>query len=69
MASGRGLMKPRPFRCWLRVDNYFIWSFIGPVAFVILVSGGGGGRGGAVGLGGALGPAVGLRIRPQTPPR
>ena len=68
MASGRGLMKPRPFRCWLRVDNYFIWSFIGPVAFVILVSGGGG-RGGDVGLGGALGPSVGLRIRPQTPPR
>ncbi|KAM8793907.1 adhesion G protein-coupled receptor L1-like [Eudromia elegans] len=24
--------------CWLRVDNYFIWSFIGPVAFVILVN-------------------------------
>ncbi|XP_064262180.1 adhesion G protein-coupled receptor L1-like, partial [Passer domesticus] len=24
--------------CWLRVDNYFIWSFIGPVAFVILVT-------------------------------
>ena len=67
MGSGRGLMKPRPFRCWLRVDNYFIWSFIGPVAFVILVSGGR--WGGAVGLGGALGPAVGLRIRPQTPPR
>ncbi|ETE73569.1 Latrophilin-2, partial [Ophiophagus hannah] len=21
--------------CWLRVDNYFIWSFIGPVSFVI----------------------------------
>lgn len=27
------------FRCWLRVDNYFIWSFIGPVSFVIVVSG------------------------------
>ena len=25
--------------CWLRVDNYFIWSFIGPVSFVIVVSG------------------------------
>ncbi|XP_053907714.1 adhesion G protein-coupled receptor L1-like [Cuculus canorus] len=25
-------------RCWLRVDNHFIWSFIGPVAFVILVT-------------------------------
>lgn len=24
-------------RCWLRVDNYFIWSFIGPVSFVIMV--------------------------------
>lgn len=24
--------------CWLRVDNYFIWSFIGPVSFVIGVS-------------------------------
>uniref|UniRef100_A0A3P8W0J3 Adhesion G protein-coupled receptor L1 n=1 Tax=Cynoglossus semilaevis TaxID=244447 RepID=A0A3P8W0J3_CYNSE len=23
--------------CWLRVDNYFIWSFIGPVSFVIMV--------------------------------
>ncbi|KAF7477165.1 Hypothetical predicted protein [Marmota monax] len=22
--------------CWLRVDNYFIWSFIGPVTFIIL---------------------------------
>uniref|UniRef100_A0A8K9XLQ4 Adhesion G protein-coupled receptor L1a n=1 Tax=Oncorhynchus mykiss TaxID=8022 RepID=A0A8K9XLQ4_ONCMY len=22
--------------CWLRVDNYFIWSFIGPVSFVIM---------------------------------
>lgn len=27
------------FSCWLRVDNYFIWSFIGPVSFVIVVSG------------------------------
>nr|XP_033771719.1 adhesion G protein-coupled receptor L2 isoform X4 [Geotrypetes seraphini] len=24
--------------CWLRVDNYFIWSFIGPVAFIILLN-------------------------------
>lgn len=24
--------------CWLRVDNYFIWLFIGPVSLVILVS-------------------------------
>uniref|UniRef100_A0A8C0FFT5 Adhesion G protein-coupled receptor L2 n=1 Tax=Bubo bubo TaxID=30461 RepID=A0A8C0FFT5_BUBBB len=23
--------------CWLHVDNYFIWSFIGPVTFIILV--------------------------------
>ncbi|KAG8555282.1 hypothetical protein GDO81_017657 [Engystomops pustulosus] len=24
--------------CWLRVDNNFIWSFIGPVAFIILLN-------------------------------
>uniref|UniRef100_A0A4W5MZU7 Adhesion G protein-coupled receptor L2-like n=1 Tax=Hucho hucho TaxID=62062 RepID=A0A4W5MZU7_9TELE len=24
--------------CWLRVDNHFIWSFIGPVTFIIMVS-------------------------------
>uniref|UniRef100_A0A3B4URD2 Adhesion G protein-coupled receptor L1 n=1 Tax=Seriola dumerili TaxID=41447 RepID=A0A3B4URD2_SERDU len=24
--------------CWLRVDNYFIWSFIGPVSFVIMLN-------------------------------
>ncbi|XP_030050573.1 adhesion G protein-coupled receptor L1 [Microcaecilia unicolor] len=24
--------------CWLRVDNYFIWSFIGPVSLVILIN-------------------------------
>lgn len=24
--------------CWLRVDNYFIYSFVGPVIVVILVS-------------------------------
>uniref|UniRef100_A0A8D2IM96 Adhesion G protein-coupled receptor L1 n=1 Tax=Varanus komodoensis TaxID=61221 RepID=A0A8D2IM96_VARKO len=24
--------------CWLRVDNYFIWSFIGPVSFVIVIN-------------------------------
>lgn len=24
-------------RCWLRVDNHFIWSFIGPVTFIITV--------------------------------
>uniref|UniRef100_A0A3B4AL28 Uncharacterized protein n=1 Tax=Periophthalmus magnuspinnatus TaxID=409849 RepID=A0A3B4AL28_9GOBI len=24
--------------CWLRVDNHFIWSFIGPVTFIIVVS-------------------------------
>uniref|UniRef100_A0A452J6R1 Uncharacterized protein n=1 Tax=Gopherus agassizii TaxID=38772 RepID=A0A452J6R1_9SAUR len=24
--------------CWLRVDNYFIWSFIGPVSFIIVVN-------------------------------
>ncbi|GAB1288237.1 Adhesion G protein-coupled receptor L2 [Apodemus speciosus] len=24
--------------CWLHVDNYFIWSFIGPVTFIILGS-------------------------------
>ncbi|XP_054625517.1 adhesion G protein-coupled receptor L2-like isoform X4 [Dunckerocampus dactyliophorus] len=27
-----------PRACWLRVDNHFIWSFIGPVTFVILVN-------------------------------
>lgn len=32
------LMTSTPHRCWLRVDNYFIWSFIGPVSFVIVVS-------------------------------
>lgn len=25
------------FRCWLRTDNYFIWSFLGPVAVIITV--------------------------------
>ena len=25
-------------RCWLSVDNHFIWSFIGPVTFIIMVS-------------------------------
>ncbi|XP_077474262.1 adhesion G protein-coupled receptor L1-like isoform X4 [Stigmatopora argus] len=24
--------------CWLRMDNYFIWSFIGPVSFVIMLN-------------------------------
>ncbi|XP_050162393.1 adhesion G protein-coupled receptor L2 isoform X21 [Myiozetetes cayanensis] len=24
--------------CWLHVDNYFIWSFIGPVTFIILLN-------------------------------
>ncbi|XP_075038072.1 adhesion G protein-coupled receptor L2 isoform X4 [Mixophyes fleayi] len=24
--------------CWLRIDNNFIWSFIGPVAFIILLN-------------------------------
>uniref|UniRef100_A0A3Q1CHI3 Adhesion G protein-coupled receptor L2a n=1 Tax=Amphiprion ocellaris TaxID=80972 RepID=A0A3Q1CHI3_AMPOC len=24
--------------CWLSVDNHFIWSFIGPVTFIIMVS-------------------------------
>uniref|UniRef100_A0A1A8UZ09 Latrophilin 1 n=1 Tax=Nothobranchius furzeri TaxID=105023 RepID=A0A1A8UZ09_NOTFU len=24
--------------CWLRVDNHFIWSFIGPVSFVIMLN-------------------------------
>uniref|UniRef100_A0A8C9X5B3 Si:ch1073-186i23.1 n=1 Tax=Sander lucioperca TaxID=283035 RepID=A0A8C9X5B3_SANLU len=24
--------------CWLRVDNHFIWSFIGPVTFIIVVT-------------------------------
>ncbi len=23
--------------CWLRFDNYFIWTFIGPASLVILV--------------------------------
>jgi len=26
------------FRCWLNVDKGFIWSFVGPVAVVMLVS-------------------------------
>uniref|UniRef100_A0AAQ4PRT8 Uncharacterized protein n=1 Tax=Gasterosteus aculeatus aculeatus TaxID=481459 RepID=A0AAQ4PRT8_GASAC len=24
--------------CWLRVDNHFIWSFIGPVTFIVVVN-------------------------------
>uniref|UniRef100_UPI00398E8B62 adhesion G protein-coupled receptor L2 isoform X1 n=1 Tax=Pristiophorus japonicus TaxID=55135 RepID=UPI00398E8B62 len=24
--------------CWLRIDNHFIWSFLGPVCFIILVN-------------------------------
>uniref|UniRef100_A0A4W3IH16 Adhesion G protein-coupled receptor L2 n=1 Tax=Callorhinchus milii TaxID=7868 RepID=A0A4W3IH16_CALMI len=24
--------------CWLRIDNHFIWSFIGPVTFIIMVN-------------------------------
>ncbi|XP_060629790.2 adhesion G protein-coupled receptor L2 isoform X10 [Anolis sagrei] len=24
--------------CWLKVDNYFIWTFIGPVTFIILLN-------------------------------
>ncbi|XP_019900840.1 adhesion G protein-coupled receptor L2 isoform X10 [Esox lucius] len=24
--------------CWLRVDNHFIWSFIGPVTFIIVLN-------------------------------
>ncbi|XP_058250867.1 adhesion G protein-coupled receptor L2-like isoform X2 [Hemibagrus wyckioides] len=24
--------------CWLRVDNHFIWSFIGPVAFIVMLN-------------------------------
>ncbi|XP_042200620.1 adhesion G protein-coupled receptor L1 [Callorhinchus milii] len=24
--------------CWLRMDSYFIWSFIGPVSFVIMIN-------------------------------
>ncbi|XP_060768294.1 adhesion G protein-coupled receptor L2-like isoform X3 [Neoarius graeffei] len=24
--------------CWLRVDNHFIWSFIGPVVFIIMLN-------------------------------
>uniref|UniRef100_A0A3B3SVY6 Adhesion G protein-coupled receptor L1 n=1 Tax=Paramormyrops kingsleyae TaxID=1676925 RepID=A0A3B3SVY6_9TELE len=31
-------MTSTPNRCWLRVDNYFIWSFIGPVSFVIVLN-------------------------------
>uniref|UniRef100_A0A4W4HK15 Adhesion G protein-coupled receptor L1a n=1 Tax=Electrophorus electricus TaxID=8005 RepID=A0A4W4HK15_ELEEL len=27
-----------PKACWLRVDNYFIWMFIGPVSLVILLN-------------------------------
>lgn len=25
------------YRCWLRSDNYFIWSFLGPVGAIITV--------------------------------
>lgn len=25
------------FRCWLRLDTYFIWSFIGPATLIIMV--------------------------------
>ncbi|XP_028855531.1 adhesion G protein-coupled receptor L2 isoform X5 [Denticeps clupeoides] len=24
--------------CWLRVDNHFVWSFIGPVTFIIMLN-------------------------------
>lgn len=24
-------------RCWLRLDTYFIWSFIGPATLIIMV--------------------------------
>lgn len=27
------------YRCWLRLDTYFIWSFIGPATLIIMVSG------------------------------
>uniref|UniRef100_A0A8B9H6N9 Adhesion G protein-coupled receptor L1 n=1 Tax=Astyanax mexicanus TaxID=7994 RepID=A0A8B9H6N9_ASTMX len=27
-----------PRACWLRVDNYFVWMFIGPVSLVILLN-------------------------------
>lgn len=27
-----------PHRCWLRLDTYFIWSFIGPATLIIMVS-------------------------------
>uniref|UniRef100_A0A8C8FN90 Adhesion G protein-coupled receptor L2-like n=1 Tax=Oncorhynchus tshawytscha TaxID=74940 RepID=A0A8C8FN90_ONCTS len=27
-----------PRACWLRVDNHFIWSFIGPVTFIIMLN-------------------------------
>uniref|UniRef100_A0A9J7Y0I1 Adhesion G protein-coupled receptor L1-like n=1 Tax=Cyprinus carpio carpio TaxID=630221 RepID=A0A9J7Y0I1_CYPCA len=27
-----------PKACWLRVDNYFIWTFIGPASFIILLN-------------------------------
>uniref|UniRef100_A0A671RDP1 Adhesion G protein-coupled receptor L1 n=1 Tax=Sinocyclocheilus anshuiensis TaxID=1608454 RepID=A0A671RDP1_9TELE len=27
-----------PKACWLRVDNYFIWTFIGPASLVILLN-------------------------------
>lgn len=27
-----------PHSCWLRLDTYFIWSFIGPATLIIMVS-------------------------------
>ncbi|XP_059409060.1 adhesion G protein-coupled receptor L1-like isoform X3 [Carassius carassius] len=27
-----------PRVCWLRLDNYFIWTFIGPASFIILLN-------------------------------
>uniref|UniRef100_A0A8C4QI14 Uncharacterized protein n=1 Tax=Eptatretus burgeri TaxID=7764 RepID=A0A8C4QI14_EPTBU len=27
-----------PHACWLHTDNYFIWSFVGPVAVIILLN-------------------------------
>ncbi|XP_037834740.1 adhesion G protein-coupled receptor L1 isoform X3 [Kryptolebias marmoratus] len=36
-SSSLGLIRQNTI-CWLRVDNYFIWSFIGPVSFVIMLN-------------------------------
>ncbi|XP_048104925.1 adhesion G protein-coupled receptor L1-like [Alosa alosa] len=36
--TATSITKPSGFKkaCWLRLDNYFIWTFIGPVSLIIL---------------------------------